>query len=80
MLGLLHKLRSDPILESMKPDPGSLLVGLMQEKREWRAGRMAFLARRKAIQAELEAGCSLAAINADHRGATDHRRRRLYRR
>ncbi len=36
-------------------------------KREWGAGRMAFLTRRKAIQAELDAGRSLAAVHAAHR-------------
>jgi hypothetical protein len=41
----------------------------MREKREWGAGRMAFLTRRKAIQAELDAGRSLAAIHAGHRDA-----------
>jgi hypothetical protein len=39
----------------------------MLKKREWGAGRMAFLTRRKAIQAELDAGRSLAAIHAEHR-------------
>jgi hypothetical protein len=41
----------------------------MQKKREWGAGRMAFLTRRKAIQAELDAGRSLAAIHGEHREA-----------
>jgi hypothetical protein len=41
----------------------------MLKKREWGAGRMAFLNRRKAIQAELDAGRSLAAIHAGHRDA-----------
>jgi hypothetical protein len=46
-----------------------LLAGSMREKREWGAGRMAFLTRRKAIQAELDAGRSLAAVHAEHREA-----------
>ena len=41
----------------------------MREKREWGAGRMAFLTRRKAIQTELDAGGSLAAVHAEHRDA-----------
>lgn len=41
----------------------------MQEEREWGAGRMAFLTRRKTIQAELETGRSLAAIHAGHHEA-----------
>jgi hypothetical protein len=45
------------------------LAGSMQGKREWGAGRMAFLTRRKAIQAELDAGRSLAAVHAQHREA-----------
>jgi hypothetical protein len=44
-----------------------LPAGSMREKREWGAGRMAFLTRRKAIQAELDAGRSLAAVHAEHR-------------
>jgi hypothetical protein len=44
-----------------------LPAGSMREKREWGAGRMAFLTRRKAIQAELDAGRSLAAVHAAHR-------------
>lgn len=41
----------------------------MQRKREWGAGRIAFLAKCEAIQRELEAGHSLAAIYARHRDA-----------
>jgi hypothetical protein len=44
-----------------------LPAGSMREKRDWGAGRMAFLTRRKAIQAELDAGRSLAAVHAEHR-------------
>jgi hypothetical protein len=55
----------------MKSDPGLKLAGSMQGKREWGAGRMAFLARRKVIQAELEAERSLAAIHAEHRETLD---------
>jgi hypothetical protein len=39
----------------------------MRKKQEWGAGRMAFLARRKIIQAELDAGRSLASIHTEHR-------------
>jgi hypothetical protein len=62
-------LRSDSILETLKRYAEMLLAGSMREKREWGAGRMAFLTRRKAIQAELDAGRSLAAIHAAHREA-----------
>jgi len=39
----------------------------MQAKREWGAGRIAFLARRDAIRAALEAGRTLTAIYNEHR-------------
>jgi hypothetical protein len=62
-------LRIDSILETLKPYSEVLPAGSMQKKREWGAGRMAFLTRRKAIQAELDAGRSLAAVHAEHRDA-----------
>jgi hypothetical protein len=62
-------LRIDSILETLKPHPEMLPTGSMRKKREWGAGRMAFLTRRKAIQAELDAGRSLAAVHAQHREA-----------
>jgi hypothetical protein len=62
-------LRIDSILETLKPYSEVLPAGSMQKKREWGAGRMAFLTRRKAIQAELDAGRSLAAVHAEHREA-----------
>jgi putative transposase len=37
-----------------------------QHNREWGAGRMAFLAKREAIRADLAAGRSLIAVHAMH--------------
>jgi hypothetical protein len=53
----------------LNANPGLRLAGSMREKREWGAGRMAFLTRRKAIQTELDAGRSLAAVHGEHRDA-----------
>ena len=41
----------------------------MQRKREWGAGRIAFLAKREVIRDELEAGHSLTAIYAKYQDA-----------
>jgi hypothetical protein len=41
----------------------------MQRKREWGAGRIAFLAKREVIRGELEAGLSLTAIYARYQDA-----------
>jgi hypothetical protein len=62
-------LRIESILETLKPHPEMLPAGSMRKKREWGAGRMAFLTRRKAIQAELDAGRSLAAVHGEHHEA-----------
>jgi hypothetical protein len=50
-------LRSDSKLETLKPYSEMLPAGSMREKR------------RQAIQAELDAGRSLAAVHAEHREA-----------